>query len=97
MSEKIVVIDGDDADFIMKAALGIEETIVVSRERLTVALHELLERLPDMLAENAESMPIYARAALPVVRMLLASNEMQETLSGEGIVSAVWEALNKCQ
>jgi hypothetical protein len=50
-----------------------------------------------MLAENAENMPVYARAAMPVVRMLLASKEMQNTLSGDAIIGFTWEALERCQ
>jgi ribosomal protein S12 methylthiotransferase accessory factor YcaO len=73
------------------------QTITVSREAFTETIKQLLTQLPDMLAESAENMPVYARAAMPVVRMLLASDEMQQTLSSEGIVDFVWKALEQCR
>jgi hypothetical protein len=100
---EIKVYDGDEADAILRAAIGIpndngiDGSITISRERMTVALRELFAQLPDLLAEHSEEMPVYARAALPVVRMLLASTEMQETLTGDAIVGYVWDALYKCQ
>ena len=73
------------------------QTITVSREAFGVAIKDLLTKLPDMLAESSESLPVYARAAMPVVRMLLASEDMQKSLSGEGVVDFVWRALEQCQ
>ena len=73
------------------------QTITVSREAFGVAIKDLLTKLPDMLAESSESLPVYARAAMPVVRMLLASEDMQKSLSGEGVVDFVWSALEACQ
>jgi len=101
MSEEITVLDGDEADAVFREVMGIPDgldgSITISRERMAIALKELLANLPDLLAENAENMPVYARAALPVVRMLLASTEMQETLSGDAIIGYVWDALCRCQ
>jgi hypothetical protein len=73
------------------------QTITVSRSAFAATIKQLLTQLPDMLAENAENMPVYARAAMPVVRMLLASKEMQNTLSGDAIIGFTWEALERCQ
>ena len=73
------------------------QTISVSRYAFAATIKELLTQLPDMLASSAENMPVYARAAMPVVRMLLASDEMQQSLSSDGIVDFVWKALEKCQ
>ena len=73
------------------------QTITVSRSAFAETIKQLLTQLPDMLASSTENMPVYARAAMPVVRMLLASDEMQQTLSGDSIISFIWEALEKCQ
>jgi hypothetical protein len=77
--------------------LNEHDTITVSRSAFTETIKQLLTQLPDMLASSAENMPVYARAAMPVVRMLLASDEMQQSLSSDGIVDFVWKALEKCQ
>ena len=77
--------------------LNEHDTLTVSRSAFTETIKQLLTQLPDMLASSAENMPVYARAAMPVVRMLLASEEMQNTLSGEGVVDFVWGALEQCQ
>jgi ribosomal protein S12 methylthiotransferase accessory factor YcaO len=73
------------------------QTITVSREAFTETIKQLLTQLPDMLAESAENMPVYARAAMPVVRMLLASEDMQNMLSGDSIIDFIWSALESCQ
>ena len=75
--------------------LNEHETITVSRAAFTDTIRQLLVHLSDMLASSAENMPVYARAAMPVVRMLLASEEMQTTLSSDEIVNFVWEAMEK--
>jgi hypothetical protein len=77
--------------------LNEHDTLTVSRSAFAATIKELLTQLPDMLASSAENMPVYARAAMPVVRMLLASDEMQQSLSSDGIVDFVWKALEKCQ
>ena len=77
--------------------LNEHDTITVSRSAFTETIKQLLTQLPDMLASSAENMPVYARAAMPVVRMLLASEEMQNTLSGDAIIGFIWEALERCQ
>jgi hypothetical protein len=73
------------------------QTITVSRSAFAETIKQLLTQLPDMLASSTENMPVYARAAMPVVRMLLASEEMQNTLSGDAIIGFIWEALERCQ
>ena len=90
-----VEIDHDDENRI--TVLNEGQTITVSRSAFTETIKQLLTQLPDMLASSAENMPVYARAAMPVVRMLLASDEMQQTLSSDGIVDFVWKALEQCQ
>ena len=77
--------------------LNEHDTLTVSRAAFTETIKQLLTQLPDMLASSAENMPVYARAAMPVVRMLLASEEMQATLSGDSIINFIWEALEQCQ
>jgi hypothetical protein len=77
--------------------LNEHDTITVSRDAFADTIKQLLTQLPDMLASSAENMPVYARAAMPVVRMLLASEEMQATLSGDSIINFIWEALEQCQ
>ena len=105
---RIIVLDGDEADTVFREAmegkqealtelLNEHDTLTVSRSAFAATIKQLLTQLPDMLASSAENMPVYARAAMPVVRMLLASEEMQTTLSGDSIISFIWEALEKCQ
>jgi hypothetical protein len=105
---RIIVLDGDEADTVFREAmegkqealtelLNEHDTLTVSRSAFAATIKQLLTQLPDMLASSAENMPVYARAAMPVVRMLLASDEMQQTLSSDGIVDFVWKALEQCQ
>ena len=89
--------DGNHPPETLTELLNEHDTITVSREAFTETIKQLLTQLPDMLASSAENMPVYARAAMPVVRMLLASDEMQQTLSSDGIVDFVWKALEQCQ
>jgi hypothetical protein len=77
--------------------LNEHDTLTVSRSAFAATIKELLTQLPDMLASSAENMPVYARAAMPVVRMLLASEDMQNMLSGDSIIDFIWSALESCQ
>ena len=74
-----------------------DETVTISRARLEEALRTLLIRLPDLLEENAGDMPLMARASLPVIRLMLSGDAMQETLTGSAVSSYVWAALVSCQ
>ena len=73
------------------------DTIEVSRERLASVLHTLIVKLPDMLADQSDNVPMAMRLAMPGLRMFLTSESMQETLSSESLVEFVWEALLQCQ
>ena len=72
-------------------------SIEVSRERLASVLRTLIVKLPDMLAEETDSVPMAMRLALPGLRMFLSSESMQETLSSDSLVDFVWEALLQCR
>ena len=73
------------------------DTIEVSRDRLATVLRTLIVKLPDMLAEQSDNVPMAMRLAMPGLRMFLTSESMQETLSSESLVEFVWEALLQCQ
>ena len=73
------------------------DTIEVSRDRLATVLRTLIVKLPDMLAEQSDNVPMAMRLAMPGLRMFLTSESMQETLSSDSLVDFVWEALLQCQ
>ena len=73
------------------------DTIEVSRDRLATVLRTLIVKLPDMLAEQSDNVPMAMRLALPGLRMFLSSENMQETLKSDSLVDFVWEALLQCQ
>ena len=73
------------------------DTIEVSRDRLATVLRTLIVKLPDMLAEQSDNVPMAMRLAMPGLRMFLTSESMQETLSSESLIDFVWDALLQCQ
>jgi len=73
------------------------DTIEVSRDRLAVAIRNLIAQIPTMLTDSGDKLPIYMRMATPALRMFLASEDIEKALSSDSLVDFVWGALIQCQ
>ena len=81
----------------MSEEIATVETLCVSKDRLAVAIRELITHIPEMLTESGDKLPIYMRMAAPALKMFLASEDIEKALSSDSLVDFVWGALVQCQ